>query len=140
MPLMIIVHSYLSGSAPPLNVQATWSSSFAPLELSWSPSSTLENITGYRIFYGSGQSILVPSYVTSIVFNFVENQDEVGQTVSIRSESLHLLPSELTNVMVTGMWCLHVVPVLVPGPFLVFLFNTERLEMSLGLDCHNIIS
>jgi hypothetical protein len=84
-------------------VQATHdrSSSSAPVEVSWSPDETA-NITGYRIFYGNGQSILVPSYVISIVFNFVESQDEVGQTVSVRSESMHLLPSELINAIVTG--------------------------------------
>ncbi len=81
-------------------MQATRSSSSAPVEVSWSPETA--NITGYRIFYGDGQSILVPSYVTSIVFNFVENQDEVGQIVSVRSESMHLLPSELINATVTG--------------------------------------
>lgn len=103
MVLIINYNAFLSGSAPPLNVQATRSSSSALVELNWSPPSTLEDITGYRVFYGNGQSILVPSYVTSIIFNFVDNQDEVDQTVSVRSESLHLLPSELTNVMVTGM-------------------------------------
>ena len=92
----------LADSAVPLNVQATRSSSSSPVEVSWSPDETA-NITGYRIFYGNGpQSILVPSYVTSIVFNFVESQDEVGQTVSVRSESMHLLPSELINATVTG--------------------------------------
>ena len=40
--------------------------------------------------------------MTGIIFNFVESQDEVGQSVSVRSESMHLLPSELTNVIVTG--------------------------------------
>ena len=95
---MMYVH--LLGSAGPLNVQASQSSSSAPVEVSWSPDQT-PNVTGYRIFYGNGQSILVPSYVTSIVFNFVESQDEVGQIVSIRSESMHLLPSELINATVT---------------------------------------
>ena len=28
------------------------------------------------------------------------SQDEVGQTVSVRSESMHLLPSELINVTI----------------------------------------
>ena len=89
-------------SPPPLNVQATQSSSSAPVEVSWSPPSDgTTNITGYRIFYGSGQSVLVPSYVTSINFNFVENQNEVGQNVSVRSESMQLLPSELMNTKVT---------------------------------------
>ena len=94
------LHIHLSGSAGPLNVQATRSSSSAPVEVSWSPDQT-PNITGYRVVYGNRQSILVPSYVTRIVFNFVESQDEVGQTVSVRSESMHLLPSELINATVT---------------------------------------
>ena len=90
------LHIHLSGSAGPLNVQATRSSSSAPVEVSWSPDQT-PNITGYRVFYGSGQSIFVSFYVTRVVFNFVESQDE---TVSVRSESMHLLPSELINATV----------------------------------------
>ena len=81
-------------------MQATQSGSSAPIEVSWSPDQAA-NITGYRVFYGNGQSILVPSYVTRVVFNFVESQDEIGQTVSVRSESIHLLPSELINATVT---------------------------------------
>ena len=87
-------------------MQATQSSSSAPVEVSWSPSPSdgVKNITGYRIFYGSGQSVFVPPYVTSIIFNFVESQDEVGQSVSVRSESVQLLPSELMNAAIaTGM-------------------------------------
>ena len=38
--------------------------------------------------------------MTRVVFNFVESQDEVGQIVSVRSESMHLLPSELINATV----------------------------------------
>ena len=81
-------------------MQASQSSSSDPVEVSWSPDQT-PNITGYRVFYGNSQSILVPSYVTRIVFNSMENQDEVGQTVSVRSESMHFLPSELINATVT---------------------------------------
>ena len=83
-----------------MNVQATQSSSSAPVEVSWSPPSDgATNITGYRIFYGSGKSFLAPSYVTSIIFNFVESPSDVGPTVSIRSESMQL-PSELIRVAV----------------------------------------
>ena len=81
-------------------MQASQSSSSDPVEVSWSPDQT-PNITGYRVFYGNRQTILVPSYVTRIVFNSVESQDEIGQIVSIRSESMHFLPSELINATVT---------------------------------------
>ena len=86
-------------SAPPVNVQATQSSSTAPVELSWSPPSDgATNITGYRIFYGNGQSVLVPAYVTRVMLNFVELSQI--ESVSIRSESMQL-PSELISVTVT---------------------------------------
>ena len=82
-----------------MDVVATHSSSSAPVEVSWSPpTDAAPAIIGYRIFYGSGQNLLVPSYVTSIVFNFVKsNQIE---SVSIRSESVQL-PSELISMTVT---------------------------------------
>ena len=84
-----------------MNVRATQSSSSAPVEVSWSPPSDgATNITGYRIYYGDGQSLLAPSYVTSIIFNFVESPSDVGPTVSIRSESMQL-SSELIRVNVT---------------------------------------
>ena len=82
-------------------MKASQSSPSAPVEISWSPDDTA-GITGYRIFYGNGQSILVPSYVTSIILNFVESPDEVGQVISVRSESAHFLPSELTNATIAG--------------------------------------
>ena len=41
----------------------------------------------------------IPSYVTRVVFNFVEEQDELGQSVAIRSESTQL-PSELVEVTI----------------------------------------
>ena len=86
-------------SAPPVNVVATQSTSPTSVKISWSPPSDGDDIiTGYRIFYGSGQSLLVPLYyVTSIVIH--ENPPGVGQTVSIRSESTQL-PSKLINVTV----------------------------------------
>ena len=86
-------------SSPPVNVVATQSTSPTSVKISWSPPSDGDDIiTGYRIFYGSGQSRLVPLYyVTSTVI--LENPPGVGQTVSIRSESTQL-PSELINVTV----------------------------------------
>ena len=69
------------------------------MEVSWSPpSGGAATITGYLIYYGHSQHILIPSYVTRILLDSLESQDEV---VSIRSESLQL-PSELINVMITG--------------------------------------
>ena len=47
---------------PPVDVRATQSSSSAPVEVSWSPSAEGDaDITGYRIFYGSGENVLVSS-------------------------------------------------------------------------------
>ena len=77
----------------------TQSSSSAPVEVSWSlPTNEANVITGYRIFYGNGQNLLVPSYITRITLYFIESS-QVG-SVSIRSESTHL-PSELISVIVT---------------------------------------
>ena len=88
-----------TASPPPVNVVATQSSSPAPVVVSWSlPSVRANSITGYRIFYGSGKSVLVPPYVNSIVLNFVDSS-QVG-SVSIRSESTQL-PSQLISASVT---------------------------------------
>ena len=73
--------------------------------VSWSPpSSGATTITGYRIFYGNQKNVFVSSYVTSVVFNFIEIKDELGEILSIRSESTQL-PSEPVNVMVTSELC-----------------------------------
>ena len=89
-------------SAPPMDVVATRFSSSSPVEVSWSPpSSGADIITRYRIFYGNGQSVLVPSYVTRIVLNFIDQRSQV-ENVSMWSESLQALPSELVTVMVTS--------------------------------------
>ena len=75
------------------------------MEVSWTlPSSAngAVGITGYRVFYGSqGQSVLIPSYVNSIVLNFVDSSLST-ESVSVRSES-EQLPSELINATVTTM-------------------------------------
>ena len=87
---------FSSASSPPLDVRVTQSSSSAPVEVSWHlPSDAAPVIIGYRIFYGNGQNLLIPSYVTSIVLN--SSQIEL---VSIRSESTQL-PSELITATVT---------------------------------------
>ena len=54
--------------APPVDVRARQSSPSAPVETSWSPPIQQEefNITGYRIFYGNGEALSVPSVLTSV--------------------------------------------------------------------------
>ena len=82
-----------------MDVVATQSSSSAPVEVSWSPpSGAAPAISGYRIFYGNGQSVFAPSYVTRIVLNFVDSSQI--ESVSIRSESTQL-PSQLITATVT---------------------------------------
>ena len=89
---------FIIASPPPLNVQATQSSFSAPVEVSWSPPSDgVIAITGYRIFYGSGQNVSVPSVITSIGLIVGESYD--GQIVSLRSEADQLY-SELINITV----------------------------------------
>ena len=78
-----------------MDIRATQSGSSAPVEISWSPPSDGANsITGYKIFYGNQQNLLVPWYVTRIVLNSSE-----VVSVSVRSESTQL-PSELITVTV----------------------------------------
>ena len=87
-------------AAPPLNVQATQSSASAPVEVSWSPpSSGGTNITGYRIFYGNGENVSLPSAATYI--GLVLKKDSVGETVSVHSEA-DQLASQLITVTVTS--------------------------------------
>jgi Na+-translocating ferredoxin:NAD+ oxidoreductase RnfD subunit len=82
-----------------VDVVATQSSSSAPVEVSWSPpSDAAPAIIGYKIFYGDGQNLFIPSYVTRIVLNFVDSSQI--ESVSIRSESTQL-PSELITATVT---------------------------------------
>ena len=91
----------MTASAPPLNVRAIQSSSSSPVEVSWSPPSDGANIiTGYRIYYGDGQSVLVPSVTVITLVGLEVDGNYVGQNVSIRSESDEL-NSELVNVSVT---------------------------------------
>ena len=84
----------------PLNVQATQSSASAPVEVSWSPPSNGPvTITHYRIFYGNQENVSVAPILTGVALNI--DQDVVGQTVSIRSETDQLI-SKLINVTITG--------------------------------------
>ena len=93
---MIII---IAALLPPVDVRATQSSPSAPVEISWSPppDQGAFNITGYRIFYGSGQNISILSVLTSVGLVMSENYD--GQTLSLRSESGQLF-SEHVNVTV----------------------------------------
>ena len=89
--------------APPLNVQATQSGSSAPVEVSWSPPSDGANtITGYRIFYGNGLSVFVPSVtvITSVSLKVDSLRSYISQNVSIRSE-FDQVYSELVNVFIS---------------------------------------
>ena len=88
----------ITASAPPVNVQASQSSSAGPVEVSWSPPSDGANIiTGYRLFYGNGQNVSVPSVITYI--GLVVKGSYIGQTVSLQSEADQLY-SELINVTI----------------------------------------
>ena len=70
------------------------------MEVSWSPPSDGANIiTGYRIFYGNGQSVLVPSATAITLVGLKVNGNYVGQNVSIRSEADQLY-SKIVNVSV----------------------------------------
>ena len=88
-------------SAPPLNVRATQSGSSAPVEVSWSPpSDAAPVIIGYRIVYGNGQNVFVPSAtaITSVSLNV--DRSYIGQNVSLRSE-FDRVYSELVNVFIS---------------------------------------
>ena len=94
-----MIELHFSASAPPLAVQATQSSSSAPVEVSWSPPSDGANsITGYRIFYGSGKNTTVQAVATSIGLRV--DGSHVGQNISVRSEADQLY-SELISTSVT---------------------------------------
>ena len=102
---------YTLAVAPPVSVEATQASGSAPVEVSWSPPSDVPaTITAYRIFYGNGENVSVPSVVTRIILSL--NEDSVGETVSLRSEA-DQLTSQLINVTITGqlkhtVCCKHV--------------------------------
>ena len=86
--------------SPPVNVEATQVSASAPVEVSWSPPSDgSTTITAYRIFYGNGENVSVPSIVTRMILSL--NEDSVHQSVSLRSEA-DQLTSQLINVTITA--------------------------------------
>ncbi len=85
-----------------MDVRATQSGSSAPVEVSWSPPSDGVNfITGYRIYYGNGQSenVFVPSVTVITSVSLKVNRSYIGQNVSIRSEGDQLY-SESIHVSV----------------------------------------
>ena len=72
------------------------------MEVSWSsPSDGANIITGYRIFYGNGQNVSVPSVITFI--GLVVDESYVGQTVSVRSETGQLY-SDIINATVGELY------------------------------------
>ena len=83
---------------PPVDVRATQSSSSAPVEVKWSPPTDGDvNITGYRIFFGSGQNFSVSRGATSIGIRITTSYD--SERVFLRSEADGLF-SELINASV----------------------------------------
>ena len=82
----------------PVDVRATQSSSSAPVEVSWSPPTDGDiNITGYRIFFGSGQNMSVSRGATSVGIRVMRSYD--NESVFLRSEADGLF-SELTKASV----------------------------------------
>jgi hypothetical protein len=92
-----------------VDVQATHASVSGPVEISWMPpvssciscnTSDLLNVTGYRIFFDNGESILLPSIITSV--SVLTGDVTIGQQISIRSEAEQKQFSELINVTIIG--------------------------------------
>ena len=97
----------LPAVSPPVNVEATQTSTTTPVEVSWSPPSDgPATITAYRIFYGNGQNQVVTSTITGIILSL--NRDSVGESVSLHSEA-DQLSSQLINVTITGQLDPHTV-------------------------------
>ena len=69
------------------------------MEVSWSPPANqgVFNITGYRVFYGSGRNVSISSVLTIVGLIVSKNYD--GQTLFLSSESEQLF-SENVNVTV----------------------------------------
>ena len=98
-----------------MNVKASKNIASARTEISWTlpVESEDSNVTGYRIFFDSGDNISISSwFVTSV--GFTKDIVKVGEEISIRSESEDegILPSEVVNVVVseTGnltFQCMH---------------------------------
>ena len=100
---MWYIHNYYitAVSSPPLNVRATQSTPSSLVEVSWSPPTNgASSITGYRIFFGDGENVLVPSVTIINSVSLKVDGNYIGQNVSIRSEAAGQLYSELVNVSV----------------------------------------
>ena len=99
------------GTSPPLNVQATQSSSSAPVEVSWSPPSVADGaniITGYRIYYGNRENVFVQSVTAITLVGLNVDGDYVGRGVSIRSESDQLYSERISVPITIGKWDLFI--------------------------------
>ena len=91
---------YSIGSPPPLNVRASQASPSDPVEVSWSPpSGGAVTITGYRIFYGDGESVSLPSVATAIGLKLRESY--VGQLLSLCTEAKEFT-SQCITTTITG--------------------------------------
>ena len=90
----------MAESPPPLNVQASQASPSDPVEVSWSPPSNgATTITGYRIFYGSGENVSLPSLATGI--SLLLSTNYVGHTITLCAEAEAKM-SQCVNATVTG--------------------------------------
>ena len=72
------------------------------MKVRWNPPSHgVSKITGYRIYYRSGENVSLPPVVTYI--GLITDVDAIGQNVSIRSEANHqFLVSKLVTVTTAG--------------------------------------
>ena len=75
------------------------------MEVSWSPPSDGDaTITRYRIYYGNGQSVLVPSVTAITSVSLKVDGNYVGQNVSIRSEADQLHSEPLNVSIIKGKY------------------------------------
>lgn len=89
-----------------MNVKASHDRASARIEVSWTlpAASEVGNVTGYRIFFDSGENLSISSwFVTSVGFAIDSVEIAIGDEISIRSESENeeTLPSELVNATVS---------------------------------------
>ena len=78
------------------------------MEVSWSPPTDGDAaIIGYRIYYGNGRNVLVPSVIAITSVSLKVDGNYIGQNISIRSEADQLY-SELFNVSIVKGTVTHV--------------------------------
>ena len=95
---IIIQVLFLLSMSEPLSLHG--SSAPATVDVSWSPPSNGANgITGYRIYYGNGQNVLVPLVTVITSVSLKVDRSYIGQNVSIRSEADQFY-SESINVSI----------------------------------------